>query len=65
MWGARALTHTEDTRKMPFKPHWASLGRGHPISVWPVRPGTKRATDEERGYLTKPELELSPRGLGH
>ena len=65
MWGALALTHTEETRKMPFKPHWASLGHGHLISVWLVQPGTKWATYKERGYLTKPELELFPRGLGY
>lgn len=62
--GARVLAHTEETRKMPFKPHWASLGHGHLICVWLVQPGTKWATYKERGYLTKLELELFPGVLG-
>lgn len=61
---ACALTHTEETRKMPFKPHWASLGHGHLICVWLVQPGTKWAIYKERGYLTKLELELFPKGFG-
>lgn len=48
MWGARVLAHTEETRKMPFKPHWASLGHGHLICAWLVQPGTKWATYKER-----------------
>lgn len=64
-WGSRVLTHTEEMRKMPFKPHWASLGHGHLMCVWPVQPGTKWATRKKHGYLIKPELELSSRGFGY
>lgn len=32
-WGSHALTHPEKMRKMPFKPHRASLGHGYLICV--------------------------------
>lgn len=62
--GSRALTCTEEMRKMPFKPHWASLGHGHLTCMWLVHPGTKWAMCKKHGYLTRLELELSSRGFG-
>lgn len=50
--GSRALTHTEEMRKMPFKPHWASLGHGHLIRMWLVQAGTKWAICKKHGYHT-------------
>lgn len=57
------LTHTEETRKMPFKPHWASLGHGHLICACSLAPSGLHVIN--MGTLqSRPELELSPRGLG-
>lgn len=63
--GARVLAHTEETRKMPFKPHWASLGHGHLICAWLVQPGTKWATYKERVIPYKAGVGTFPRGFGY